>query len=328
MRFLVTGASGFVGYRLAMRLAEIHGKEALQLLVAPSPRTEEERRRLVALRDGGYDVLAVDLLSGVLDAGKFRAFDVCFHLAAFTETETESPLVRVNDVGTERLLACLGERLKGKRIIYTSSVTVTDYLGSAGVPRTEYARTKLEGERIVKIASERGGVVWTVLRLPTVMGPGFRPGGMFAVLAGGLKRNRLMTRLDWPGKVGLVFLDDAVAALIAMAADGVCENGIFSVGAPESPTLDELIEEIAGVLDVRRERIVLPAWFWALVRRITWLPWQRLLPYKLWVPVWRISNVVADSMVLDGAPLNKSLGLLHMPLRSAVRHTYEATDRS
>jgi len=97
MRFLITGASGFVGYALAMRLAETHGKGALQLLVSPTPRTEEEGRRLGALRDGGYDMLVVDLLSDPLDTSMFRDFDVCFHLAAFTETE--APRSSVSAVG-------------------------------------------------------------------------------------------------------------------------------------------------------------------------------------------------------------------------------------
>jgi nucleoside-diphosphate-sugar epimerase len=203
MRFLITGASGFVGYALAMRLAETHGKGALQLLVSPTPRTEEEGRRLGALRDGGYEVLAVDLLSDPLDTSMFRDFDVCFHLAAFTETETQSPLVRVNDIGTQRLLDCLRERLKGTRIVYTSSVAVTDCVSSVAAPRTEYARTKLAGEAIVMNAAERGGGAWTVSRLPTVIGPGYRPGGMFAVVANGLKGNRVSTRLAWQNQSGV-----------------------------------------------------------------------------------------------------------------------------
>lgn len=322
MRFLVTGASGLLGYSLTLALADVYGKSALQLVAAPLPIQQKERERLDALRAAGFDVLAIDLLDDELAADAFAPFDVLFHLAAFTETERKTSRVRVNDTGTARLLGCLGPRLSGKQVIYTSSVTVVDHPNGREHARTSYARTKLRGERFVRIAAEANGAYWTVLRLPIVAGPGFRKGGLFAKIAQDLRRGGLATGLAWPGKLSLIFVDDLVRALLRIAAEGRCKNGVYLAARPEQPTFDELAGLIAETLGLRRKRKQLPAWLWSLIRRVTWLPVLRLLPHAAWVPVWRISSVVSDCMAVDGSALNEMLGLEHTPLPEVLRQTY------
>lgn len=332
LRFLVTGASGFIGYTLACRLAERHGLESVQLLVPPTCRHARERHRRDRVEEAGFRLVVHDLLTGELDPVSIEPFDVLFHLAAFTETETDSPLVRVNDVGTERLLRSLRPLLPGKRVVYTGSMASVDRArpddtpqdeSAPCSPRTIYGRTKLEAERILRRYAADIGFEWTILRLPTVYGPGFRPGGMFEHIARGLERGSLAVRLAWPGRMTLVYLDDVVEVLLTLATTGAGRNDLYHMAAGDAPRFDEVIEAVAGVLNVERRRIAPPRPFWSLVRRVVWLPkLLSVLPFRLRVAVWRISLVVTDGMVTDGARLERAVPRRHTPLAEglAVQH--------
>jgi nucleoside-diphosphate-sugar epimerase len=45
MRFLITGASGFIGYRLSLKLAEHFGRENVQLMVPNIDHHDKEKER-------------------------------------------------------------------------------------------------------------------------------------------------------------------------------------------------------------------------------------------------------------------------------------------
>jgi nucleoside-diphosphate-sugar epimerase len=149
-------------------------------------------------------------------------FDVIFHLAAYVRTENNSTDVRINDKGTERLLSELRPRLEGKRFIYTSTIAAVDSPPAGGCitpqtpcrPRTDYGVTKLAAEQLLKEAAAKGGFSYTILRLPTVYGPGYRPGGMFDVVAKSLPRNTLSTRILWPGKMAIIQVHDLARILL------------------------------------------------------------------------------------------------------------------
>src|ERR1041385_6814131 len=104
MRFLITGASGLIGFALASRLAERYGIGAIQLILPPVDQNSTEKRRHERLMEAGFDIFIHDILQEGFDVTQIKPFDVLFHLAAFTETETDSSRVRTNDLGTKRLL--------------------------------------------------------------------------------------------------------------------------------------------------------------------------------------------------------------------------------
>ncbi|MFB5650197.1 GDP-mannose 4,6-dehydratase [Leptospira wolffii] len=149
MKYLVTGADGFVGTYLTRELLENQDREILGLGVRPSDRQLAFPYKFCDLRD--FDSLSATL-------GSFSP-DIVFHLAgqAFVPRAIENPqeTLMINVGGTLNLLEYF--RLSGKpvQIVYISSSEVYGNLKSENLPVSEnhpvgpvnpYATSKVAAE--------------------------------------------------------------------------------------------------------------------------------------------------------------------------------------
>jgi nucleoside-diphosphate-sugar epimerase len=330
MKFLVTGASGFVGRHLVTALAQRHGPKAVTAMVHERPSPSEEPA-LHEMRMLGISVLAVDLLR--LSEAKFHPpeFDVVYHLAGYAVTEDPNGPFAVNDEGTRNLISWMGPALRGKRFVYTGTLASVDTPGAkapireetACCPITPYGRTKLEGEAIVRSQAVHWNYTFTILRLCTIVGPGFRAGGMFGVFPGMLRRNALATRLNWPGRVSFLSVSDLVRTLLAVSTLPQAENALFVTSNGEETTFDTLLGEMARVLHVKRERLVLPRFVWTSLGSIAWrMARLRALPYRVRIFFWRVSHLIRDGLYADASRLNSLLGGRFQSTQDALREIY------
>ncbi|MEM9429913.1 MAG: D-erythronate dehydrogenase [Pseudomonadota bacterium] len=180
-RILITGAGGFLGQKLALRLASdgtLRGKtiEALTLidLAAPSaPNT-----------DIPVTVEALDIADGPAVAELFDpGFDVVFHLAAVVSAAAEATFdlgLRVNLMGSINLLEAARASNTCPIFVFASSAAVHGGTAPATVtdgielnPQTSYGTQKAMAELLLTDMSRRGFVDGRGLRLPTVS---IRPG--------------------------------------------------------------------------------------------------------------------------------------------------------
>jgi nucleoside-diphosphate-sugar epimerase len=158
---LVTGATGFIGTHLVTRLAALG--RSVRCLV----------RRKVALPDGVEAVYA-DLASDTRLDDALRGVDTVIHLAGVTKALSAADYYNGNARATETLVRALQGRTI--RLVHVSSLAaIGPSPDGTPVPEdaephplTNYGRSKLEAERVVRNLFPAAVIV----RPPVVYGPG------------------------------------------------------------------------------------------------------------------------------------------------------------
>lgn len=322
MTCLVTGGTGFIGRRLVRRLVEMFGVGDVVCLVK-APVTPLEAELLEQYRSIGVRLIDGDLVNVPVSVDPPPPIDVVFHLAANIDTDATDYDLRVNDQGTAHLLAWLTPVSRGARIVYASSVAVHDRAGeptgpisedSPFAPRTGYGRTKLQGERIIQRRAAEDGYTWTILRLPTVYGPGQKPGGLFDQLIKQALRGGLLTRINWPGRTSVVYVDDVADVMIAAASMQAAADEVYGLASDDVLTVGDLARRIGASIGRTVEPIEIPAPVLRLARMLVWnRVAQAAMPPFARLHFWRLSLVVSDGFWVDPAKFRR---LYAKPLRS------------
>jgi len=257
MRYVVTGAAGFIGSQLGEALAaaghDVVGVDCFTDYYDPA----EKERNAAAL-----DVLRIDLAETGLD---LDGVDGVFHLAAQAGVRSFGgvfPLyVRRNVVATQRVLeaaAAAGVRvvLASSSSIYGEAEAYPTPEDATPAPISPYGITKLACEHLARAYAVGFGADAVVLRYFTVYGPRQRPDMFFrrvcdALLAG--------TTFEIYGSGeqsrSFTYVGDAVEATIA-AMERAPAGAVYNVGGGEEASMLEaiaLLERISGrSLDARR----------------------------------------------------------------------------
>ena len=325
---LVTGALGFVGSRLVRALTEQYGPESVIAMVHSQP-SERDRSRIVELQGLNVTILPADLLQPISLIAP--DVDVVFHLAAHTDIEHRSECVRVNDVGTQNLLDWIGPKLRGKRVVFTGTLASVDRSCPRGwldestlcTPQTEYGKTKYEGEKRIMSGRSFFGYAYTIVRLGSVVGPNYRPDGMFGIFPDMLARRALATRLNWPGRSAFIHVDDAVKILMSLADNSASKNELYVVSNGEPLSFDILLDDIAELFQLPRQKFVLPTWIWSAIGYSAWLLLKfPVTPYRIRLLSWRIGHMIWDGMYADASKLNALLGMNYRSVRRCIQDAY------
>jgi nucleoside-diphosphate-sugar epimerase len=255
MRALVTGASGFLGGRLAQALAQ--GGDAVRVLA----RRTSGLSHLAAVRP---EVVRGDLDDPAALEEAVRGVDVVYHCAALSYDwgswrEFEAANVR----GVENLARAASRSPSLERFVHVSSSDVYGYperpcdengpLVDTGLP---YNRSKVMGERILWRYHAAGRLPLTVIRPVTIYGPRSKDIVLEVVKmlrAGGMA---LVDRGDAPA--GLTFVDSAVAALVAAARTSKALGQAYNVRDGGDETWRDYVSALADGLGLRRPWLDLP----------------------------------------------------------------------
>jgi nucleoside-diphosphate-sugar epimerase len=305
-KFLVTGATGYLGPWLAREIIQNFGKGSLTCLI-PKVLPPLEQKSLAYLWRIGAKCLECNLMSNPVLAGPLPPVDVLIHMAANTRTDLPERDLQVNTLGTANLIDTLGHSLNGKRVLLTSTSAAIDRDSlprdplteeSPARPRTAYGRTKLQAEAIVRQKSRDFNFAYTILRLTTLYGPGMR-GGLFRVLADGANRGQLLARINWPGRASFTFVEDASKIILWFSSADAGRNQIYFVSSGETYTIGEVAELISKKQGGNRSQLSLPNWFWSMLQRLIWSPGvKQVIP-------WRLANVIDDSLLCDSSRMRR-----------------------
>ncbi|MDP1996654.1 MAG: SDR family oxidoreductase [Gallionella sp.] len=248
MRFLVTGANGFVGRALCAEL--LRRGYAIRAAV----RSEDARI------DNVEQAIVGPIGSGTDWATALRDVDVVIHLAARVHVMRETagdPLaefLEVNLHGTENL-ARQAARAGVKRLVYVSSIGVNGLQTASGKPFSEsdapnphnaYALSKLEAEQILSRISAETGLEIVIVRPPLVYG-GNAPGN-FAQMVKTLKRGIPLPLASVRNKRSLIYLGNLVDALILCATAPEASGKTYLVSDGKDVSTPELLRQLGAAM--------------------------------------------------------------------------------
>lgn len=230
-RVFVTGATGRIGRPLVAAL-KAQGHE-----VAGLARSDAAARTLEAL---GAEVIRGDLDDAEALRRGVSGAEHVYHLAGGVRGPGRITPDLLNRQGTEALVtACRGLRGLSSFVLASSAAVYGDRSNLwieedfEPSPNTDYGRSKVAAERLVREASAEGSLPGRIARIAAVYGPGF-PFAMAEPIAAG--------RCWLPGEgrnhVPTVHVDDCIAALIAVAERGA-DGEVYHVADRSQPTLGE-----------------------------------------------------------------------------------------
>lgn len=228
MRVVVTGGAGFLGSRLIETLAA-RGIEVVCIERPGCPRPA------IAERCALYASIGLDDVERLREL--FAGASTVYHLAALTHARAPREYYEVNTEGTRCVLeAAAGMTGDAPRVILASSLAA---LGpcrngtplspdSVPYPLSDYGYSKLLAEAVAHAYADRVPV--SILRFSAVYGP--RDRSLIAVF----RMMRLGLALSvgpWDRTASLIYVDDAVQALIAAAAAPSAAGRTYCVTHPD-----------------------------------------------------------------------------------------------
>jgi nucleoside-diphosphate-sugar epimerase len=258
-RVLVTGATGFVGARLANAL-RASGQEVIALVRAPSNLLAPEVQQ-IAIHD---------IASGIPERA-LEAVDTVIHTAARVHVMKErasdalAEFRRVNVTGTvaaANAAAAAGVR----RFIFLSSVKVHGETSSLGrpfyaddtpSPNDAYAQSKYEAELSLTELAASSGMSYCIIRPPLVYGPGVRANFQQLIKwvewgvplpLGAIERNRR----------SFVFVDNLIDLVVRCSHHPNAANQAFLVSDGQDLSTRDLLVAIASAVEKRHVLIRVP----------------------------------------------------------------------
>ena len=234
MRFVVTGASGFIGSALAAALSD-QGHDVRGLDVA------------------GTDIVAdIAQPGGWMDLGDV---DVVIHTAAMVGMPSQAEAFwRVNTLGTRHVLDA-ARRSGARRFVLLSSVTVfgndfPDGVSEAYPTRptaVPYAATKIAAEHLCLDEHIRSGLEVTIVRPGDVYGPRSRP---WTLLPLQMIRSRRVA-VPPTGIHSPVYVDDVVDGVIRAATVPQAAGEIITLSGGVGVPTGEYFDHYARLLGRR-----------------------------------------------------------------------------
>lgn len=219
---LITGAEGFIGRTLCLRVAEMGGHEVIG----------------IGRGQGGAE----------LRAAAARA-DFVFHLAGVNRPQDPSEFVSGNAGFTETLCATLAAAGSRAPIAYSSSIQA-----EADNP---YGASKRAAEDALLRHGEATGATVHLYRLPNVFGKWARPNynSAVATFCHNVARGLPITINDPAAALRLVYVDDVVDAFLALLPDPPAASGFCEVAPVYVTTVGEVADIIRSFPESRDTQV-------------------------------------------------------------------------
>jgi nucleoside-diphosphate-sugar epimerase len=254
---LITGATGFIGGRLAERL--VQEGESVRCLVRASSDTSR-------LDELDVQIAVGDLTRACSLARAVEGCDYVFHCGALvSDWATTQEIVRTNVAGTRNLLEA-SVAASVHRFIHFSTTDVYGFPGGAAIDETYlatrfanwYARTKRDAEAEVRRVEKADALDTVILRPATVYGPG--SADVIGEIARAIQGGHMLLVDRGRAVAGLCYVDNLIDAAILALRHEAAPGQAFNVSDGLAITWKEFTDALAEGLGFPRVRWSLPYW--------------------------------------------------------------------
>lgn len=267
MKFLITGASGFVGRALCNELTT-QGQYVKAVVRSRELSINYVKLQTIATLGQNFD--GSEMLQGI---------DSVIHLAArvhIMNDQSINPLqdfLDVNFYGTINL-AKQAAATGVKRFVYVSSIKVNgEYAedkpfdeGDLANPQDHYAVSKWKAEQALRQLSEETAMEIVIIRPPLVYGPGVKAN--FLRLLNMVNKSVPLPLASINNRRSMVYIGNLVDAIITCAIHPKAANQTYLVSDKESVSTPELIRNIAQALGRRIYLLPFPIYVMKYLARL------------------------------------------------------------
>lgn len=258
MKFLITGANGFVGKALCAELL----RQGLSVRAAVRSPNQVQ---------SNVETLAVGNIDGDADwRNALHGVDVVIHLAARVHVMKDvagdalAEFLKINLHGTENL-ARQAAQAGVKRLVYVSSIKVNGestahtqpYLESDKPnPQDPYGISKWRAEQALQRIAQDTGLEVVIVRPPLVYGPGVK--GNFISLLAAIDKGIPLPLAGANNLRSMVYVGNLVDALIACATNPAAAGQTYLVRDGEDVSTSLLVKRIAAALERNNRTFYFP----------------------------------------------------------------------
>ncbi|MGD9078071.1 MAG: NAD-dependent epimerase/dehydratase family protein [Desulfobacterales bacterium] len=301
----LTGATGFIGNRVARRLV------ANGCRIQALTRTSSDRSRLTGLNINWVEGALEDieslkrLVSGV---------DAVVHCAGVVRGATQAHFDRSNVDGVARLVQAVSEQHPVPRFLLISSLAARE-------PQiSPHASSKRQGE--VVLTAKSGQIPWTVFRPPAVYGPGDRE---MLPLMRWMARGIAFVLGSGDTRFSMLYVDDLAEAIRHWLLVDRPQEKMFELhdGHPNGYSWQDVIGTFKRLGVKRVRRIHVPV---ACVRVAATLNFiaARALGYKPMLTPAKLRELTHPNWVCENSAITSEIGWTpHVTLEDGLRRTLE-----
>lgn len=320
MAVFITGATGYIGNNLAMRLA--NDEKQVHALCRDAAKKHLLLHPNIQIFEGDItDPAAVE-------KGMTGCTHV-YHLAAFARVWAKDPstFYRLNVEGTKNILD-VAKKLQVQKIVFTSTAGVLGPSGAAPVKEddvrigdtmNEYEDSKTEAEELCRQYCNKYGMNIVMVNPPRVYGPGIQTESNAVT-----RLIRLYMQGTWrimPGdgtKTGsYVYIDDVVNGHVLAMQKG--RSGERYILSGVNASYNEFFAMLAETTGKKLKLFNLPVWAMMFAGRLMVLRTKITGKPPLLTPKW-IRKYLYD-WSLSCVKAQKELGYTYMPLEEGLRKT-------
>jgi nucleoside-diphosphate-sugar epimerase len=241
MKVLITGATGFMGTRLAA--AALERGDSVRGLVRDLDRAAD-------LRALGVETVQGDMLENDSLRRAVQGVDCIFHTAAVIGDWPDRALSRRVNVEGTRQLVSLAIDAGVQRVVHFSSLAVYGNQHHRGTDESApyrygdiYTDAKIDSERAVFDLARDGAIEAVSVRPGFVYGPADRT--LIPKILEALRAGKFMFVGDGSKQMNCVFVEDVVQAAMAASVTPGVSGRAYNITDGQIPALKEFIEFIA-----------------------------------------------------------------------------------